>query len=102
LATLSVAAVPRCAQAAFDPAELPQLGTKRIVQMSLKELEDCVRKSYAGAPAPSPLAGARCSLDCGQIFNSPTELKAYAIARFYRHNCPALGYSVSGSTCTRP
>jgi hypothetical protein len=77
-------------------------GASRLAKMTIDQLEDMLRRHYSSAPAPGPLIAARCSVTCGQIANSPPELKPYAIEQFFSYNCPAAGFSLTGSICVRP
>ena len=79
-----------------------EAGASRLAKMTIDQLEDMLRQHYSNAPTPGPLIAARCSLACGQIANSPPELKPYAIEQFFSYNCPAAGFSLTGSICVRP
>jgi hypothetical protein len=79
-----------------------EAGASRLAKMTIDQLEDMLRQHYSNAPAPGPLIAARCSVACGQIANSPPELKPYAIEQFFSYNCPAAGFSLTGSICVRP
>src|SRR5271154_2404000 len=81
-----------------------EAGASRLAKMTIDQLEDMLRQHYSNAPAPGFLIAARCSLVCGQIINSstPPELKPYAIEQFFSYNCPAAGFSLTGSICVCP